>query len=93
MTGYTARKISNFRPNCPIIAYCPSNHIAEKVTLNFGVLSQVIPIYEDNDKMMNDCILKTKELLNLKDGDLIVLTGGLPLGKSHNTNFIKIVEV
>ena len=93
MTGYTARKISNFRPNCPIVAYCPSNHIAEKVTLNFGVLSQVIPIYEDNDKMINDCVIKTKELLNLKEGDLIVLTGGLPLGKSHNTNFIKIVEV
>ena len=43
--------------------------------------------------MINDCVVKTKELLNLKEGDLIVLTGGLPLGKSHNTNFIKIVEV
>ena len=37
MTGYTARKISNLRPNCTVLACCPSNHIAETVALNFGV--------------------------------------------------------
>ena len=35
MTGFTARKISNFRPNPLILAICPSKHIAEKVVLNF----------------------------------------------------------
>ena len=35
MTGFTARKISNFRPNPIILACCPSKHIAEKVVLNF----------------------------------------------------------
>ena len=37
MTGFTARRISNLRPNCTILACCPTSHIAEKVALNFGV--------------------------------------------------------
>ncbi|MBR2678460.1 MAG: hypothetical protein IKE63_03490 [Bacilli bacterium] len=93
MTGFTARKVSNLRPNCTILACCPSSHVAEKVALNFGVKPIVTEIFEDTDSMVEYAKKKAKETFALTDGDLIVFTGGFPLGKSKTTNFIKIVEV
>lgn len=93
MTGYTARKISNLRPNCPILACCPTSHIAEKVSLNFGVKSIITEMYDNLD----DMIEKIKDLaikeFNLQQGDLIIITGGFPLGKTHTTNNIRIIEI
>ena len=93
MTGYTARKISNLRPNCTILACCPSNHIAEKVALNFGVKPIVTEIFESTDEVI-EC---AKEIaiseFDLKEGDLIVVTGGFPLGRTRRTNYLRIVEI
>ncbi len=93
MSGYTARKISNLRPNCPILACCPTSHVAEKVSLNFGVKSVITEIYDDEATMFN----KIKEIaideFSLYPGDLIIITGGYPLGKSKTTNNIRIIEI
>lgn len=93
MTGFTARKISNLRPNTPILACCPSNHIAEKVALNFGVKPVVTKIYDSTDEMVEEAKKIAKEEFNLHEGDLIALTGGFPLGKTRKTNYIRIVEI
>ncbi len=87
MTGYTARKISNLRPNCTILACCPSNHIAEKVALNFGVKPVVTEIYDTTDEIIEAARTMAQP------GDLIVVTGGFPLGKSRTTNYLRIVEI
>ncbi len=93
MTGYTARKISNLRPNCTILACCPSNHIAEKVALNFGVEPVVTEVFEHTDEMIDVAKKIAKETFHLQSGDLIIVTGGFPLGKSRTTNSIRILEV
>lgn len=93
MTGFTARKISNLRPNCTTLACCPSNHIAEKVALNFGVEPVVTRIYDSTDEMIEETTRLAKEKYNLREGDLMVVTGGFPLGKTRSTNYIRIVEV
>ena len=93
MTGYTARKISNLRPNCPILACCPTSHIAEKVSLNFGVKSVVTEIYEDENRMFQEIKNVAVKEFNLQPNDLIVITGGYPLGKSKTTNNIRIIEI
>ena len=93
MTGFTARKVSNLRPNCTILACCPSSHVAEKVALNFGVKPIVTEIFDDTDQMLDYAKDVAEETFNLKEGDLIVFTGGFPLGKTKKTNFIKIIEI
>lgn len=93
MTGFTARRISNLRPNCPIMACCPSNHIAEKVNLNFGIKPVVTPIYHDTDTMIEEAKETARKEFNLQPGDLIVITGGFPLGRSKTTNYLRIVEI
>lgn len=93
MTGYTARKISNLRPGVPIIALCPSNHIAESIALNFGVLPVVVPEFSNIEDIVELSKRVAKEELKLEDKDLIIVTGGFPLGKSHATNMIRIEEI
>lgn len=93
MTGYTARKISNLRPNCTILACCPSNHIAEKVALNFGVKPVVTKVFNTTDEIIEDAKSRAVSEFNLQKGDLIVITGGFPLGISRTTNYIRIVEI
>ena len=93
MTGFTARKISNLRPNCTILACCPSNHIAEKVALNFGVKPIVTDIFDNTEQMMEEARKIAKEEFDLKEGDLIVVTGGFPLGRTRRTNNLRIVEI
>ena len=93
MTGFTARKISNLRPNSIILACCPSKHIAEKVVLNFGVKPIITDIYEATDKMVENAKEMAKKEFNLNKGDLIVITGGFPIGKSRKTNYLRIMEI
>ena len=93
MTGFTASKISNLRPNSIILACCPSSHIAEKIVLNFGVKPVVTKIYERTDEMIESARKIAKNEFNLDDGDLIIITGGFPLGESKTTNYLRILEV
>jgi len=93
MTGFTARKISNLRPNCPILACCPTNHIAEKVALNFGVEPVVTEIYSNTDEMVEGAKEIAIQTLHLKSGDLVLITGGFPLGQTRMTNYIRIIEI
>ena len=93
MTGLTASRISNLRPNSIILACCPSDHIAEKVVLNFGVKVVVTKIYEDTDEMVENARKIAQKEFDLNKGDLIVVTGGFPLGKTNKTNYLRIVEI
>lgn len=93
MTGFTARKISNWRPNSIVMACCPSHHIAEKVVLNFGVKPVVTDIYESTDKIIENARKIARDEFDLNDGDLIVVTGGFPLGKARTTNYLRILEI
>ena len=93
MTGFTARKISNLRPNSIILACCPSNHIAEKLVLNFGVEPLITDMYENTDDMVENARKIAKTEFDLKKGDLIVFTGGFPIGEERRTNYLRIIEI
>ena len=93
MTGFTARKISNLRPNSIILACCPSKHIAEKVVLNFGVAPIITDLYENTDEMVENAKKIAEKEFNLNKGDLIVVTGGFPVGEAKRTNYLRIIEI
>ena len=93
LTGFTARRISNFRPNSIIMACCPSNHIAQNVILNFGVKPVVTDIFESTDEMVENARIIAQKEFNLNKEDLIVVTGGFPLGEGSKTNYLRIVEI
>lgn len=93
-SGYTAAKISNLRPKSLILAACPNEHIAHSLALNFGVYPVIIPLSKTTDELVDLCMSKAKEKLNLTDGTKVIITGGFPNHMEvKKTNFMKIEEI
>jgi len=94
ISGFTAKFISNFRPNCPIMATCTKEDVARSLALNYGVYTSIVPVLHDTDEMIKVAKDKTKEFFKLSYENKIIITGGLPLtGEGRITNFIKIEEI
>lgn len=94
MSGYSARKISNLKPNSLILATCPSSAVARSLALNWGVYSRIVSVYDSTDEIVADAKIRATEFLNLKKGDIIVITGGFPNNTAtKKTNFMKIEEI
>ena len=92
ITGYTAKKISRFRPRCIVLALSPDIRTVKSLKLHFGVY----PILIKELKTLDDTISKSREVvkdcLELKSCKIII-TGGYPFSKTKHTNFIKIEEI
>lgn len=92
-SGYTAKKISRFRPSSPIIAISPNEETVRTLALSFGVR----PFLISDLKNLDIIIDKSKEFairaLNLQPKDIILITGGYPFKKVKYTNFMNIEEI
>ena len=94
MSGYSARTISNLKPRSLILAACPTEKVAYSLALNWGVYPTIVPVYNSTDEVVTDAKRKAKEFMNLKEKDVIVVTGGFPNNtKVKVTNFMKIEEI
>jgi pyruvate kinase len=93
ISGTSARLISNLEPKCPILALVGNDDVANKLALNYGVYSKVVNVANDLDELMDICIKEAKEFTSLKEGDNIVITGGLVAGKIGFTNLMKIETI
>ena len=61
--------------------------------MNFGVKPVVTEIYESNHDMVENFKKIAQNEFNLDKGDLIVVTGGYPVGEQKKTNYLWIVEI
>ena len=93
MSGYTARKVSNYRPECPIITTTPNKNAARSLTLNWGVIPVVVDKISNTDEMIEVSVEVVKSKMKLESKDKIIITGGFPMRRTHSTNFIKIEEI
>ena len=92
-SGETARRISNLKPECPILAAVPNEDVAHKLAVNYGVYPVIVPTATSTDEMIEAAKAKAVEELGLKAGDMIVITGGFPKCGQHKTNLMKIEEI
>ena len=90
-SGNTARRISKYRPNVPVLAVTFDRNVQRSLALNWGV----VPIYSDvmND-MKNDDELASKiaKEYGIEPGCKVIISAGYPSGIGA-TNFMKIIEV
>ena len=94
MSGYSARMISNLKPNSIILATCPSESVARSLALCFGVYPEVVNVYNSTDEIVEDAKMRATKILGLKKNDIIVITGGFPNNTNvKKTNFMKIEEI
>ena len=92
-SGYTARKISRFRPSAPIIAPTTSEKAYNQLALNWGVLPTLSKKQDSSDDLFRhvvNCALNTGMVA---EGDLVVVAAGVPVGVSGNTNTMRIEHV
>ena len=93
MSGFTAQKISNLKPDAYILAPVPNERVARRLSLNWGVYPVVTPEYDSTDELVTDGVNRAKEFMDLNKGDKIIITGGFPNTGLKTTNFMKIEEI
>lgn len=89
-SGTSARMVSKYRPNCNIIAGTTSHKVYRQLNMSWGVT----PIHlEEKNEIFDlfDHAIETAEKRGLlNSGETVVLTAGVPLGVSGNTNILKV---
>lgn len=89
-SGYTPRKISKYRPEARVIAMTPYESVARRMQLYWGVTPIIGNGGKDTDTMIATLIHEATMRGYVKDGDITVITAGVPIGKSGSTNLIYV---
>ena len=89
-SGHTARMVSKFRPQCPIIATTEDEGVMRRLALVWGVYPVKTSHVGNTDDLFTSSIASAKEKNYLENGDLVVITAGVPSGISGTTNLIKV---
>ena len=93
VSGDTARRISNLKPRCLILAATNSEKVARSLALNYAVYPTIVPASESTDEVVAIAKEKAKEVMGIQSGDIIAITGGFPKNGAKTTNLLKIEEV
>lgn len=92
-SGTTLRMVAKYRPRCPIISSTPVKKVWREMSLVWGA----IPLLAEDVKNVEDAIENTLALAQeeglIKEGDLVVVTAGLPVGIPGTTNLIQVQTV
>ncbi|WMT39548.1 pyruvate kinase [Paenibacillus sp. D2_2] len=92
-TGYTARMVSKYRPQAPIVAVTTQDQTLRRLALNWGVIPVKGHVATSTDEMFDNAMKGGLESGVVAEGDLVVITAGIPLGSSGSTNLIKVGQV
>ncbi len=89
-SGRTAKMISKYRPNCTIVGECLTEKVCRQLNLEWGVEPVLIAEEKNADMLFEKAVDVAEATGFVSKGDIVVLTGGVPLGVSGTTNLIKV---
>ncbi|HEM55760.1 MAG TPA: pyruvate kinase [Thermodesulfobium narugense] len=89
-SGYTAKMVSKYRPNAFIIGVSPDIRMVRKMKLIWGVYPIKCERTNNTEEMVLEAISKSTASNLIKEGDLVVITAGVPLGATGTTNMIRV---
>ncbi len=92
-SGFTARMVSKFRPAVTIIAAVTDEHIRRRLSLIWGVYSVLTKRFYSTDDVIVASVDKALEAKFINNGDIVVITAGVPVGTTGTTNLIKVHTV
>lgn len=92
-SGHTARMMSKHRTDPPIVATTVCQRTYRQLALVWGVNSYMVPVMDNTDQMFEQSVRIAVQARIIKEGDLVVITAGLPIGVSGTTNLIKVHTV
>ncbi len=89
-TGGTAKLLSKFRPNRPIISCTTSERTWRQLNLSWGVVPLMSREMTTTDELFQHAVDCATAAGLLETGDLVVITAGVPVGISGTTNLLKV---
>lgn len=89
-SGRTARMISKYRPSSPIIGCTTSEKTYRQLSMTWGVIPVLIDEKQNTTDLFETAMGAAEQTGIVSKGDLVVLTGGMPLGVSGTTNIMKV---
>lgn len=89
-SGRTARMVSKYRPGCPILGCSVHKNVCRQLNLSWGVTPLLVDKKETSDELFDHAVDTAERKGLVKQGELVVLTAGVPLGVSGTTNLIKV---
>ena len=92
-SGSTARRVSKYRPAVPILAITPSNETRRQLCISWGVRAFQIPEPSKISALFTRGASVAKRTGLAQNGDLVIITGGVPIGVSGSTNLLKVEQV
>lgn len=92
-SGYTARLVSKYRPQCPILGLSRHEHVCRKMKLLWGVRSKILPQVADLDALVAAADALLLELGWVQRGDLICVVAGTPFYVPGKTDLIKLHHI
>ena len=93
ISGFTAEKVARFKPSCPIICCSVNPRVLRQAALLWGVDPLLIEKKSTPEDLFKEALWVAEKAGKIKKGDKVVVTAGVPLGVSGNTNMIRVVEV
>ena len=92
-SGATAKRLSQCRPECPIVAVTPCDKVARALAFSWGVYPVVASKMESTDEMMEKSVSIAEAQGFVKKGDTVVIAAGVPVDKIGATNLMKVTVV
>jgi pyruvate kinase len=89
-SGYTAIRISSYRPKSKIYAFTNNKKLLHKISLVWGIRPLYLNKYNDLDKAIQESIKMLKDKKLLTDGDCVIHVGSTPLRLRGSTNMMKV---
>lgn len=89
-SGHTARMVSKYRPECPVIAATPYDYVARKLALNWGVFPIITDMMYSTDELIEKSVEKALQTGFVRKGDLVVIAAGIPINYAGTTNMMKV---
>ena len=93
LSGMTARMVSRFRPHAPILGLTTDERTWRRLALSWGVIPAICERFSSTDVLFYTAKKMAEQMLPLKKGDKIIITGGDTSGTSGNTSLIKIENI
>ena len=92
-SGTTARLVSRFRPGTTVAALLMDPQVQRQMALYWGVVPLTMPRASSTDELVEFAVQAAEEAALVKQGDLVVVTAGGPVGVSGTTNMIRVRQV
>ena len=92
-TGYTASRMSKFRPSTRVIAVTPHEKTFHQLAMIWGVQPVIVENLQNVDVLIYRCLEESRKQGFLRKGDKVVISAGVPMDVPGNTNMIRVERV